>query len=94
MYDYLYVNTGFESKPIGGEVYRSDDGGQSWRKTNEKEIPIFFTYGYYFAKIYVSPYNADKVYALGFSSQVSTDGGKSWKNMDKTMCMPIIMLVD
>lgn len=83
LYDYLYVNTGFEGTPIGAEVYRSDNGGRSWRKTNEKEIPIFFTYGYYFAKIYVSPYNPDKVYALGFSSQVSTDGGKTWKNMDK-----------
>jgi len=83
LYDYLYVNTGFEATPIGAEVYRSDNGGQTWRKTNEKEIPIFFTYGYYFAKIYVSPYNPDKVYALGFSSQLSTDGGKTWKNMDK-----------
>ena len=84
LYDYLYVNTGFEGTPIGAEVYRSDNGGQSWKKTNDKEIPIFFTYGYYFAKIYVSPYNPDKVYALGFSSQVSTDGGKTWKNMDKS----------
>ena len=83
LYDYLYVNTGFEGTPIGAEVYRSDNGGQSWRKTHEKEIPIFFTYGYYFAKIYVSPYNPDKLYALGFSSQLSTDGGKTWKDMDK-----------
>ena len=83
LYDYLYVNTGFEGSPIGAEIYRSDDGGIQWRKTNEKEVPIFFTYGYYFAKIYVSPYNPDKVYALGFSSQLSVDGGKTWKNMDK-----------
>lgn len=83
LYDYLYQNTGFEGTPIGAEVYRSDEGGRTWKKTHQKEIPIFFTYGYYFAKIYVSPYNPDKVYALGFSSQVSTDGGKTWKNMDK-----------
>lgn len=83
LYDYLYVNTGFEGTPVGAEVYRSENGGQSWRKTHEKEIPIFFTYGYYFAKIYVSPINPDKIYALGFSSQVSIDGGKTWKNMDK-----------
>ena len=83
LYDYLYANTGFEGTPIGAEIYRSDNGGQSWRKTNEKEVPINFTYGYYFSKIYVSPYNPDKVYALGFSSQLSTDGGKTWKNMDK-----------
>lgn len=84
LYDYLFVNTGFEATPIGCEIYRSDNGGQNWKKTNEKEIPIFFTYGYYFAKIYVSPYNENKVYALGFSSQLSTDGGKTWKNMDKS----------
>ncbi|HEY1112048.1 MAG TPA: hypothetical protein VGE66_00745 [Chitinophagaceae bacterium] len=83
LYDYLYVNTGFEGTPIGCEIYRSDNGGQNWRKTNEREVPIFFTYGYYFAKIYVSPYNENKVYALGFSSQVSTDGGRTWKSMDR-----------
>lgn len=83
LYDYLYVSTGFEGTPIGCEVYRSDNSGQTWRKTNEKEIPIFFAYGYYFATVYVSPYNENKVYVLGFSSQVSTDGGKTFKNMDK-----------
>lgn len=83
LYDYLFVNTGFEGKPVGAEVYRSDNGGGSWRKVNEKELPINFTYGYYFGKIYVSPYNPDKVYAIGFTSQVSTDGGKTWKMMDK-----------
>ena len=83
LYDYLNVNTGFEATPIGCEVYRSDNGGQNWKKVNEKEVPIFFTYGYYFSKIYISPYNENKLYALGYSSQVSTDGGKTWKNMDK-----------
>ncbi len=83
LYDYLYMNTGFEGTPIGAEVYRSENGGQSWRKINEKEIPIFFTYGYYFGKIYVSPYNPNKVYALGVSPYLSTDGGKTWKNIEK-----------
>jgi photosystem II stability/assembly factor-like uncharacterized protein len=83
LYNYLFVNTGFENPPIGCEVYRSDNGGGSWRKVNEKEVPIFFTYGYYFSKIYVSPYNEDKVFVLGYSSQVSTNGGKTFKNMDK-----------
>lgn len=83
LYDYLFVNTGFENQPTGCEVYRSDNGGKSWKKVNEKEVPVFFTYGYYFSKIYVSPYNADKVYVLGYSSQVSKDGGKTFTNMDK-----------
>lgn len=83
LYDYLYINTGFEGTPIGMEIYRSDNGGQSWRKTHEKEIPGNMSYGYYFAKIYVSPYNPEKVYALGLTSILSTDGGKTWKDMDK-----------
>lgn len=83
LYDYLYINTGFEGTPIGMEVYRSDNGGQSWRRTHEKELPNNVSYGYYFSKIYVSPYNPDKVYTLGLAAAFSTDGGKTWKNIDK-----------
>jgi len=83
LYDYLFLNTGFENPPIGCEVYRSDNGGANWRKVNEKEVKIFFTYGYYFSKIYVSPYNPDKVYLLGYTSELSTDGGKTFTTMDK-----------
>jgi len=83
LHDYLNVNTGFEANPIGCEVYRSDNGGQSWKKVNEKEIPIFSTYGYYFAKIFVSPYNENKVYTIGVDAVMSTDGGKTWKGIDK-----------
>jgi photosystem II stability/assembly factor-like uncharacterized protein len=83
LHDYLNVNTGFEVNPIGCEIYRSDNGGQTWKKVNEKEIGMFFTYGYYFAKIYVSPYNENKVYILGLNPMLSTDGGKTWKNIDK-----------
>jgi photosystem II stability/assembly factor-like uncharacterized protein len=83
LYDYLNVNTGFESNPIGCEIYRSDNGGQSWKKVNEKEISTFSSYGYFFGKIYVSPYNENKAYILGISPLISTDGGKTWKNMDK-----------
>jgi photosystem II stability/assembly factor-like uncharacterized protein len=83
LYDYLYMNTGFEGTPIGAEVYRSDDAGKSWKKMNDKFLSVFSTYGYYFGKIYVSPYNENKVYAIGFTAQVSTDGGKTFKIMDK-----------
>ena len=83
LHDYLNVNTGFESNPIGCEVYRSENGGQSWKKVNEKEVSIFFSYGYYFAKIFVSPYNENKIYTIGLDVMLSTDGGKSWKNIAK-----------
>ena len=83
LHDYLNVSTGFEANPVGCEVYRSDNGGQNWKKVNEKDINMFFTYGYYFSKIYVSPYNENKVYILGLNAMESTDGGKTFKNIDK-----------
>lgn len=83
IYDYLYHNTGFEGTPYGAEVYRSDDGGKSWRKTNPKPIPVFSTYGYYFGKIFVSPYNDQKLVITGFNIDLSTDGGKTFKHIEK-----------
>jgi photosystem II stability/assembly factor-like uncharacterized protein len=83
LYDYFNVSTGFESNPVGCEIYRSDNGGLNWKKVNEKSIQIFSSFGYYFGKIYISPTNENKVYILGITSQISTDGGKNWKNMDK-----------
>ena len=84
LWDWLDSDDGFQNNGIPGcEVYRSDDGGLHWKKTHEKPIGIFNTYGYYFAKIYTSYQSADKVFILGFSAQVSTNGGKSFTNMDK-----------
>ena len=67
----------------GCEVYKSMDGGKHWNKTNEKNIEIYNTFGYYFGKIFVSPTNPDKVVILGTSANLSTDGGKSFTSMDK-----------
>ncbi len=84
LWDYLDSDDGFQNTGIAGcEVYKSEDAGQTWKKSNEKPISIFNTYGYYFAKIYTSHTNPDKVFILGFLAQYSTDGGKTFKTMDK-----------
>ena len=84
VFDYLNVNDGFVNAGIYGcQVYRSEDAGKTWKKTHEKDIPIYFTYGYYFGKIYVSPYNDNKIIIFGVPLQLSTDGGKTFKNIDK-----------
>ena len=84
VWDWLDSDDGFQNTGIAGcEVFRSDDGGLHWKKTHDKPIGIFNTYGYYFAKVYTSSYNPDKVFILGFSAQYSTDGGKTFRNMDK-----------
>lgn len=89
LWDYLDSDDGFQNTGIEGcEVYKSENGGISWKKTNEKPISIFSTYGYYFAKIYTSAYNPDKVFILGFYAQMSTDGGKTFTNIDKNNVHP------
>lgn len=84
LWDYLDSDDGFQNTGIVGcEIYRSEDGGQTWKKTHTKPNPNFNTYGYYFAKIYTSAYNPDKIYSIGFIAQLSTDGGKTFKTIDK-----------
>jgi len=85
IWDYLYdANTAlFETPIIGAEVYKSVDGGASWKKVNEKELKLYNTYGYYFGKIFVSPTNENKLVLTGYTIDLSTDGGKTFKSIDK-----------
>ena len=87
LYDYIDAgDDGFSNRfgVIGAEVYCSEDGGKSWKKTHSDPIPdLFFTYGYYFAQIRVNQNNPDKIYVLGFHAVGSNDGGKTWRNLDK-----------
>lgn len=84
IYDYLYINDGFQGTPIGCEVYRSDNGGKSWKKWNTKPLNIFSTYGYYFGKIFISPYNDQKIVLTGYNIDLSTDGGKTFQHIEKS----------
>jgi photosystem II stability/assembly factor-like uncharacterized protein len=81
IWDFLFdANTAlFETPIIGCELYRSDDAGKSWKKTNTKPLTLFSTYGYYFGKVWVSPVNDNKIVLTGFDVEMSTDGGKTFK---------------
>lgn len=86
IWDYLYdANRAlFDTPIIGAEVYRSEDGGLTWKKTNTKDLPTLYnTYGYYFGKIFVSPYNDQKLVITGYDLQMSNDGGKNFTKIDK-----------
>jgi photosystem II stability/assembly factor-like uncharacterized protein len=85
LFEFLYdANTALFDKPIiGCEVYKSEDGGVSWKKTNTKPLKLFNTYGYYFGKIFVSEANINKVVITGFGIEMSTDGGKTFARIDK-----------
>ena len=85
VYEYLTdANTKLFNTPIVGcEVYRSDNGGLNWKKVNLKGLDLYNTYGYYFGNISVSPVNENKVIIGGFNLMISTDGGKTFKGVDK-----------
>ncbi|MBC7887198.1 MAG: glycosyl hydrolase [Ferruginibacter sp.] len=84
IYDWLIADDGFQNEGIFGcEVYRSDNAGQNWRKVNTKDIGVFSSYGYYFGKIFVSPEDENKVVTFGTGIIVSTDGGKTFTEVDK-----------
>lgn len=83
IWDYLFdANTAlFETPIIGCEVYRSDDAGKTWKKTNTKPLTMYSTYGYYFGKIFISPVNDNKIILTGVGIEMSTDGGKIFKSI-------------
>lgn len=73
----------FNTKIIGAEVYRSDDEGKSWKKMNSYDLDgVFYTYGYYFAEMKVTPDNPDLIYIYGVPLLKSRDGGVTWHRLD------------
>ena len=72
----------FDSPVIGAEVYKSTDGGNTWNKTHDDYLDgIYFSYGYYFGHIHVSPVNENHIYIYGVPILKSKDGGKSFTSI-------------
>ena len=63
--------------PGQGSVWRSDDGGDNWRRTSWDRT-LTGRAGYYI-NIEVSPGDADKVYVASSNYHVSKDGGKTFE---------------
>jgi len=66
----LRVLLGMNPLDTGGGIFRSDDGGATWTRTN----PLNEREGYY-SNIRVDPNDPDRVYALMVRTWSSTDGG-------------------
>lgn len=67
---------------VGGEVYRSNDKGNTWIKANADDLySVFSIYGWKFCDIRISPDNEDEIYILGNRGFHSVDGGKTYQQI-------------
>ncbi len=64
-----------------GGVFRSDDGGKTWKHTNA--LWKLRQRAFYYTAIFADPTNSKKAYAPNVNSMyVSTDAGRVWKPID------------
>ncbi len=65
--------------PIGNEVYRSEDGGRTWKKTHGDGIDVAGSKApYSFNQIRTNPADANHIIVNSDSMYESTDGGRTW----------------
>jgi photosystem II stability/assembly factor-like uncharacterized protein len=63
---------------VGGEIYRTANGGQSWVKMNPDSINVMPKGPYYFTQIRVDPNDEQHIIVTGEPFLSSPDGGRSW----------------
>ena len=68
-----------EAVPPKNALYRSDDGGHTWRMRDRSQNMIWRPF--YFGNVIVDPTDENRVYKAGGSLIASTDGGQSFSNI-------------
>jgi photosystem II stability/assembly factor-like uncharacterized protein len=68
----------------GAEIYRTADGGRTWKKASESNAHMeraSGTYGWVFGQVRVDPTDENRVYFMGLGLNVSTDGGRTFTDV-------------
>ncbi len=65
-----------QERRIGGELYRTEDAGETWKKINSTEDNLGG--GKWYGQVRVDPNNDQVVYVLNTPLQRSADGGETW----------------
>ncbi len=67
-------------------LYRSEDGGFSWYRTNDGSLSnVFASYGWWFGNVRTHPVDPDTIFVLGLYFYRSTNGGSSYGSADGSM---------
>ncbi|WP_439128796.1 VPS10 domain-containing protein [Polaribacter sp.] len=74
----------FDTQVIGAEVFKTTNGGKSWKKTHKDYLDgVYSSYGYYFGEIRVDLQNENGIYVLGVPIIKSKDGGKTFTSISR-----------
>ncbi|TVZ56451.1 sortilin (neurotensin receptor 3) [Lutibacter sp. Hel_I_33_5] len=74
----------FDTPVIGAEVFKTTNGGKSWKKTHEGYLDdLYYSYGYYFGEIRVDEQDENGIYVMGVPILKSKDGGKTFTSISK-----------
>ncbi|MHB0756375.1 WD40/YVTN/BNR-like repeat-containing protein [Polaribacter sp. M15] len=74
----------FDTQVIGAEVYKTKNGGKTWKKTHKDFLNgVYSSYGYYFGEIRVDLQDENGIYVLGVPIIKSKDGGKTFTSISR-----------
>ena len=63
-----------------GGLFRSDDGGESWRRVNDERV--LRARAWYYTHVFADPTDPDTVYVLNAPFMKSVDGGRTFSRVD------------
>jgi photosystem II stability/assembly factor-like uncharacterized protein len=70
-----------QAQLVGGEVYRTDDAGATWRKVSADKDDVSRKSGYAFNLLRIDPGNPDRAFITGSNLIQTDDGGKTWAGL-------------
>jgi photosystem II stability/assembly factor-like uncharacterized protein len=75
---YALVDNLHTTPGLSAELYKTTDGGITWKKTHTDSLKFFSVIGWYFTDVYVNPKDDEEIYCLGVRLAHSNDGGKTF----------------
>ncbi len=70
-----------EADPAVSGLYISDDAGETWRRQENNVGRLLYERSWYYTHIFVDPSNENTVYAMAVEGFVSTDGGRTFEEI-------------